>query len=140
MTSARQFRTGWLAVVLAAAILVGCGHPEPASSTAALAHSYSVRGIIRQLPSHAGVPLLIEHEAIPDFTNIRGEPAPMAAMTMPFTLADGHLLESLDVGDMVRFEISVDWDSAPAVVIDSIEALPPTTRLELGRSAASKSP
>lgn len=68
--------------------------PEPASTTEAVApQEYTATGIVRAVTpssSHA----TIAHDDIPGF---------MAAMTMPFALADTSLARSLTPGDSIRF-------------------------------------
>ena len=125
-----------LALLPAVTVLPGCQHQEdPASEAtqAATAHTYSVRGVVRQLPQagQAGVPFLIQPEASDDYISVSGKPAPMAAMTMPFMAADGVDLEALAVGDKIAFELRVDWQASAAMLISSIEKLPPETVLDL---------
>lgn len=125
-----------LALMPAVAGLSGCQRQEgPAAeeTQASTAHTYSVRGVVRQLPQagQAGVPFLIQHEAIDDYISVSGKPAPMAAMTMPFMAADGVDLDGLAAGDKVAFELRVDWQASAAMLITSIEELPPQTALDL---------
>lgn len=121
-------------VVIAALGLSGCGErtaPETKTATPS-ATVHQVRGVVRQLPTAGGVPFLVEHEAIPDFVDIRGTVAPMDSMTMPFALADHGLLEGIAVGDTISFELQVDWQTSPAIVIVAIERLPSGTEIDLG--------
>ena len=100
---------------------------------AAGVHSYLVRGVIRSLPdpeTGAGR-LLIRHEAIPELVGAGGEVEGMAAMTMPFPVADGLDLTGLAVGDVVGFELRVDWEAARAVAVTANEKLPADTELTL---------
>ena len=113
--------------------LQGCGRAEPpAASDTTTARSYTIRGIIRQLPApdQAGVPLLIHHEAIADYVNASGNAAPMDAMTMPFSTDAGLDMAGLAAGDKVVFELRVDWNADAAMLITSIEKLPRDTVLE----------
>lgn len=124
-----------LAAVLASTtVLASCGS-EPAAVTdeAVATRNYSVRGTVEQLPDpeQAGVPLLIRHEAIPDFVNVYGQQTGMDAMIMPFAVSGDVSLDALSVGDPVAFELAVDWESSPAMAITAIEKLPPDTELEL---------
>ena len=104
--------------------------PESTETTAA-ARTLTVRGVVRQLSAAGGVPFLVQHEAIPDFIDINGDPAPMDSMTMPFALADDSLLGDIAVGEKVVFDLKVDWQTSPAIVITRIERLPAETALEL---------
>lgn len=125
-----------LALLPAVVVLSGCQRREdPATegTQASTAHTYSVRGVVRQLPQagQAGVPFLIQHEAIEDYISVSGKSAPMAAMTMPFMAADGVDLDGLAAGDKVAFELRVDWQASAAMLITSLEKLPPQTVLDL---------
>ena len=104
------------------------------SSRPSTATILEVRGVIRQLPRQAAVPLLIEHEAIPDFIDIDGNRAPMGTMTMPFAVADDVSLDGLEVGDPIGFTLEIDWQTTPSIVVTSVEALTEGTRLEIGDS------
>lgn len=119
-------------------VLAGCsGEPTtpdaPSSSRTATIHS--VRGVVKQLPAPGGVPFLVQHEAIPDFVDIRGRVSPMAAMTMPFAVADERLLEGIAVGDAIVFELRVDWEASPAIAVTGIEPLPAGMELQLEEAA-----
>ena len=120
---------------LVAALLVAtaCGGGEPADTVAAEsdARTYRVRGILQSLPdpqTGAGR-LRIRHEAIPDLIGQSGEVEGMAAMTMPFPVADEVDLAGFAVGDVVRFELLVDWQAARPVAVTAIEKLAPETEL-----------
>ena len=119
-------------VALVIATFTGCNSKAPTSHSAS-ERTYSIRGIVEQLPGseQGGVPFLLRHEAIPDFVNVYGEKAPMAAMTMPFAVADGVSLDGLTVGDAVAFELSVDWEKSPGMAVTAIAKLPPGTALDL---------
>lgn len=114
--------------------LVGCGPTADETGDAGpTVYTYSVRGIIQSLPdpeTGAGR-LRIRHEAIPDLVGQSGEVEGMAAMTMPFPVAEETDLASLAVGDVVRFELRVDWQAGRPVVVTSIEKLPAETELTL---------
>ena len=72
--------------------------------------SYQVRGRIVEVRND-GRTLMVDHEEIPGY---------MAAMTMPFNLADGASAEGLTAGDAVSFTYHV---SASGMWIDGVEAL-----------------
>jgi Cu/Ag efflux protein CusF len=132
---------GTIAAVLVAAAVgafATCssnGDSREAAVTSPTATILEVRGVVRQLPRQASAPLLIEHEAIPEFIDFNGNPAPMEAMTMPFEITDQALLAGLEVGDPVAFVLEIDWERSPAIVISSIEKLPAGTVLDLGTPA-----
>jgi len=124
-----------LAVLSTLSVLTGCTRAQaPPEADAGSAHTYSLRGVLRQIPppGQAGVPLLIQHEAIDDYVNVSGNVAPMASMTMPFSIAEGIDLGDLAVSDKVAFELRVDWQADAAMLITSIEKLPAETVLDFG--------
>jgi len=102
----------------------------PESKTAG--RTYAVRGLVRQLPS-ADRPqseLVIQHEAIPDFTAMDGKVVGMESMAMPFPVADPAALAALEVGDRIAFTLRVDWDASPPVRVERLEKLPADARLD----------
>lgn len=116
-----------LAALLATTACGGGGTEEAAVE----ARTYQVRGVVRSLPSpdRPGSELMLRHEAIPDFEDVRGEAVGMDAMTMGFPVADEALLDGISPGDAVAFTLSVDWDGSPPVEITALEKLPPGTEL-----------
>lgn len=83
--------------------LLGCGAEPTAVDT------YTVRGVVRQLPSGPQGEILIRHEALPAFKNAEGEVVGMEAMAMPFPLAKPELAADLAVGDEVEMTFEVRW-------------------------------
>ena len=133
----RRIMTGSVAgLVAAGALLVACGTDEPPAGEgpgAAGALTYQVRGIVKSLPdpeTGAGR-LRIRHEAIPDLVGASGEVEGMAAMTMPFPVADEVDLAGFAVGDVVRFELRVDWQADRPVAVTAMEKLPADIELTL---------
>ena len=114
-----------------AAVLAGCGQPAEAPEEPA-ATSYEMRGVVRRLPQEGvrGSQLLIHHESVPGFVDIRGEVVGMDAMTMPFDPAPGQDLSALAVGDKIAFRLEVDWRQTPAAVVSEIRKLPEEIELE----------
>lgn len=126
--SGPRARRAWIpALGLAALTLVSaCGRKD-------VGHDYTVRGIVRQLPS-PGDPasdFYLEHEAIPGFVGRDGQASGMDSMTMPFELAKGVSLEGVAIGDPVEVRLHVDWSADLAVVVTALEELPAGTRLDL---------
>ncbi len=135
-----------LAAVLCCALsLAACGpaeEPEAALPEAQQVYT-GVRGEVAALPTEgpAAQPLMIHHEAIPDFAgadgqvhqNADGTPG-MKSMTMPFpAFAPGVSLEGIEAGDKVAFELSVAWENGrPTYWISGIEELPADTELDFG--------
>lgn len=96
---------------------------------------------MRQVAAGPAVPLLVEHEAIPDLLDASGAAAPMAAMTMPFPVAGSVDLAALELaaGDVVALTVEVDWEAPSAIVVMAVERLPADTQLDIpsaGRSPA----
>ena len=132
-------RRGAALVALGAALLLlpacGPGGGEtgvPAETAAASeARTYQVRGIIQSLPdpeTGAGR-LKIRHEAIPDLVGQSGEVEGMDAMTMPFPVDAAVDLAGFAVGDVVGFELTVDWEADRPVAVTTMEKLPAETEL-----------
>jgi Cu/Ag efflux protein CusF len=118
------------------ALLVACGPGDPPDgppSETGTPRTYRVRGILQALPdpeTGAGQ-LRIHHEAIPDLVGASGEVEPMPAMTMSFPVASEVDLAGLAAGDLVRFDLRIDWQAARPVAVTAIEKLPAGTELNL---------
>jgi len=122
--------------VLACQLIWACSRedsPEPQHQppAQAIVHTYSLRGRIVSLPdpSNPASELRIHHEAIDDFKNAQGQPAPMKAMTMSFPPAPGVSLDGLAVGDIVQFVFRVQWEPTYEMGTTSIRKLPADTQL-----------
>ncbi|MEM1246015.1 MAG: copper-binding protein [Acidobacteriota bacterium] len=116
-------------------LLLGCAGEGPSSNlggeAAAEVAAYVVRGRVLELWD--GERLAIRHEPIEDFRGVSGDLEPMAEMSMRFPAAAGLGVESLAVGDEIRFELSVDWQRRPPHQIESFEPLPEGESLQLSR-------
>lgn len=117
-------------LVLVAAALgpAGCEKkpaPSPTAPTARPVASYTVRGVIKQLPDEAvkGTMLQVHHEAIPGFVNADGAVVGMKEMVMPFPLGPGVSLQGLAVGDSIEMTFDVDWSRKPAHRLSAIRKL-----------------
>lgn len=128
-----------LAVTLVAVALAGCG-PDVDEQLPPI-KVYTIRGEIVSLPpaEQSREWIGVRHEAIPDFVGLLGDPEPMKAMTMPFTVGEGVDPSSLEVGDKIVFELEVDWSAGNPARVISIEALAPETELELAGAPADPS-
>jgi len=71
------------------------------------AYSYTVKGVIKALPSNgrAANELIVKHEPIPDYRDEAGNVVGMMAMTMPFYLAENASLGGLQVGDAIELTV-----------------------------------
>ena len=120
-----------IVLVLGIVLINSCGGTEAPESDVP-PKSYEMRGMVRQIstPDAAERQIWIHHEAIPEFVDIRGNTAPMDAMTMPFHLTEAVDLSEVEVGDKVSFRLDVDWSAGVPARIASVEILPSETRLE----------
>ncbi len=105
---------------------------EPEVSEPVVPETYTVRGEIVELPDPEDPTsgFFVYHEAIDEFRGIDGEVVGMSSMTMPFPVADGVDLEGLGRGDIVEFDLQVDWEGDPATLVTRVEELPQDTILE----------
>ena len=106
------------AVVLSLAIaVVGCGgadKPVPSSGKPS-GKTYPLVGLVRKVDAEKGE-VTLRHEEVPGF---------MAAMTMPFRVADKAALEDLQVGDKVTATLRVTADDFVLEKLEMTEAAPP---------------
>lgn len=122
---------------LVAAITGGCGTTAEEQSTVP-PKSYEMRGMVRRIsdPDAEERQLWIHHEAISEFVDIRGNSAPMDAMTMPFHLVESVDLAGIEPGSKVSFRLDVDWSASVPARIASLEILPVETQLSFGENTA----
>ncbi len=121
--------TRTLALLVVAAVAFACGGDAPEADEAVVeAATYTVRGRVLEMPSAPGEELRIEHEAIDAFVDYRGEVVGMDAMTMSFPLAEGAAGDVV-AGDIVEFELRVDWNAEPLSSVSRLTKLPPETEL-----------
>lgn len=120
--------------LLAAALLFAACGSEPATNETSDPDPgvYTVRGRVVAMPSTPDGEIQIEHEAIHDLVDFRGNVVGMDAMTMFFPLeADAG---EIAAGDVVEFDLLVDWNAEPLSRITRIEKLPEDTELVFGRA------
>ncbi len=128
-----------LALALGAVLFTGCEKqrpaPTPASSAGATsARSYTVRGRVISLPDAPPGKrgLIVHHERIATFYNVRGENTGMNEMEMEFPwLGAGVSTSGLAPGDAVELTFRVEWDSERMYEVTSIRMLPKDTPLDL---------
>lgn len=111
-------RRCFVSILLLGAVFVACGGGEEPPPDPKL---YEVRGLFVRIEDD-GLTMTVRHEEIPGY---------MATMTMPFKVQDASLLEGLEYGDKIRFELAVDSTGS---VVTSIEELPEDTVLSFERS------
>lgn len=117
-----------------ATLALACGSQAPEAEDATVEPAtYTVRGRVLEMPTGPGEDVRIEHEAIDDFVDYRGEVVGMDAMTMSFPLADGAAGD-VAAGDIVEFTLRVDWNAEPLSTVTQLEKLPPETELVFGRA------
>lgn len=112
--------------------------PSPTAKAAAVpVRTYTVKGRVVSLPD-AGAKrgLIVHHERIAEFYNVRGENTGMNEMEMEFPwLASGVSAEGLAPGDAVELTFSVDWDSERMYEVTRMVKLPTGTALNLKAKA-----
>jgi len=93
---------------------------------------YTVRGVISKLPTidSPDPSVYIRHAPIPGYKNEDGEVVGMAAMTMPFPVAEGVSTEGLQVGDPVEFTFTMRWKPTGHYEIVAIDELPAGTEID----------
>jgi len=113
---------------LAVLALTACKDARPPASPQA--RVYVVRGQVAQVPvpGRPGTQFIVHHEAVPDFVDKTGAVVGMESMTMYLPTAKGLSLATLQPGDKIRFDLSVDWPN-DRVEVTRIDLLPPETRL-----------
>lgn len=142
MGSLRAVRAA-LALAALLLVIVACGGNGDSGDEATRApETYTVRGQIVTLPRDNGGEIRLAHEAIIDFVAADGTVVGMDSMTMSFPLAagpDGENLEIGDiavghiaVGDIVEFDLRVDWSADPLATVTRVERLPADTELVFG--------
>ena len=119
----------------------GHDHADSDTSHAASPDVYAdLLGEITMLPvaNDPSTDLKIHHQHIPNFksadgsikTNSKGI-AGMMSMTMPFPLAEGVSIESLSIGDKIKFTFEVVWtDARPSWEVTSIEKIDQSTEID----------
>ncbi len=122
-TSGQRLWVGAAALLLLAA----CGG---GSETA---QEHLVRGEVVQVPrpdDPAGE-LHIRHEAIDGWIDSGGNAVGMSSMTMPFPVGDGVALDGIAAGDIVEFDLRIDWQAErDRLAITGLRELPAGTKLE----------
>jgi Cu/Ag efflux protein CusF len=127
-----------LALLFAVAACGGDSSADESAESAAKAetadeapvHTYTVRGRVEVLPNEDQERIQIFHEEVSDFVNQQGEVSGMAAMSMPFGVADDVSLEGISEGDIIEFTFQVDWTTPEVSRVTAIEKLPEGTELE----------
>ncbi len=110
---------------------VACSRKEPPGPDwAAPDQTHTVRGRVVALPS-AGKPLMVSHEAIPEWVYPSGKKG-MNAMEMPFLTLPACSLEGIDAGDVVEMTVVVvNAAPSPNWRLKAVRELPADTALRL---------
>jgi hypothetical protein len=111
-----------------AALLGACSDPQVDSDQGSGPHAYTLRGRIAEMPAAPGGQIQLEHEAIHDLVDARGRVVGMDAMLMFFSLAEGAG-DGFEVGQIVEFDLDVDWQREPLAIVTRLERLPDDTEL-----------
>jgi len=133
-------------LLCAFALAAGCARPARESANGSdisgkEGRTYTTRGQVTQLPdpAHPGSGLSLSHEAIDEFVDRDGKTVGMDPMNMPFPVAPGVSLNGIAPGDVVEFDLHVDWQADTPVAITRIRKLPPATRLVFRTAAPDRS-
>lgn len=122
----------WLYVVLlvaATASTFACRSDRAALPTADLtAERFTARG---RVVTVRATELEIRHERIESIRTALGKLEPMEPMTMTFAATTNASIQSIEVGDVVRVEFTVNYKTRPPLHLVTIEKLPADTPLEL---------
>ncbi len=122
-------RTGPLfaaGLVIACLNLFACDESVPTPDA-----RYTTQGRVAMVrtPDSPASTLKIHHESIPNFVDGQGNVVGMQSHPMDFPrAADGIDIESLEVGQAVRFTFDVTWQPTAKWVITELELLPDDTR------------
>ena len=127
-----------IATLALAALLGSCADPQVASDSGSEPHTYTLRGRITEMPAAPGGQIQLEHEAIHDLVDARGQVVGMDAMLMFFSLAKGAGA-GFEVGHIVEFDLEVDWQREPLAIVTRLERLPDDTRLVVSAAQPSGS-
>ena len=119
-------RTFLTLLAIFAVSLTGCSAKDGSGRT------YTARGQVTQLPDPAnpGTGLYLNHEAIDQFMSRDGEVVGMDPMTMSFQVDEKVPLRDIQVGDVIEFDLHVDWGAETEAEIVRIRELPPGTKLQ----------
>ncbi|HEX3131832.1 MAG TPA: copper-binding protein [Thermoanaerobaculia bacterium] len=114
-------------LLLILGVVMGCAGEGSDSG-----RTYTTRGQVIQLPDPAnpGTGLTLNHEAVDQFVDRQGETVGMDPMSMPFPVSKDVSLDGIQVGDVVEFDLHVDWSKEPAAEISRIRELPAGTKLD----------
>lgn len=140
-------RPALIVLIAPALLLTACRDESPAPQASSATESAVVRddaytgilGVVTSLPSPGSdrAELRIHHEHIPTFRtkegeiNVTADGVPgMKSMVMPFPVAEGLDVSSLQVGDKVRFDFTVQWGGTPPWQITAFEVLDPETEID----------
>jgi Cu/Ag efflux protein CusF len=132
---------GFLSLVLPlVAACAGAPEEHDGGATASRVTTYTVRGRVVALPSTGGGEIRLAHEAIGGFESAAGEVVGMEAMTMSFPVAASVDDAALAPGDVVEFELRVDWSAEQPATVTRIEPLPAGTELALAAEEPASGP
>lgn len=104
------FCAATLLAIASAVVIARKSHPIAAGIPGE--QTFDVKGIVRGLESD-GKTVNVEHEEIPDY---------MPAMTMPLEVKEPRLLQNLQVGDSIEFQLVVTEDDSWISRIKRLEA------------------
>jgi len=124
-------KTVVLAVSVAALAFCALGCKKKSSPPV---KTYQARGLVQHVPDKGPPALVVRHEAIDFFIHSDGVPAGMHSMTMTLRLDDAVSAKDVKVGDKIAFDLNVNWDRTPPLLIMKLRKLPAKTELVYGKS------
>jgi len=114
----------------AALVLVACSEssvPEPQGEV----KRYEARGRVQSVAA-SGDELTIFHEALPGFTDAKGQVVGMPAHPMSLKVGEDVDGSQVAAGDLISFTLCVQWEPTAKSWIEDIAKLPADTALDLG--------
>ena len=141
----RMSRLGPGAAALLLLALTACGGGEQTttetdtiSAAVPVVTTYRVRGRIVSLPTSPGGDIQIAHEAIPDLVDAEGNVLGMDAMTMFFGLDEAIQRDAFQIGDVIEFDLAVDWQGDPPAAVTWMSKLPEDTELVFSKAESNR--
>lgn len=125
-----------------ALFLAACNDGKPGPALPPPDQVYTLRGKIETLPAKDKPlsDLILLHEPIDSFVDMKGKVVGMDSMSMPFTPDRSVDLSAFAVGDVVEFTFEVRWKQAPRSLLTKMTKLPAGTTIKLGKAVPPAAP
>lgn len=116
-------------------LLAACGEaPTPTAEPEGQVQRYDARGRVESVAA-SGAEMMIFHEALPGFADAQGEVVGMPAHPMSLQVGEGVDVAQIEAGDLIAFELCVQWQPTARSWIEGVTKLPADTELDLGGEA-----